>query len=827
MDLPIAAIQNRRGRPDLNEALTVAGITVPPSRMPEIMLLPSMACPAECIYCFGSMAAPVMAESVIDATLDWISELRSPGDSEPLRVSLHGGEALAAGFSTIKRILEGLESRVGDRSRIQWALQSNLWLVDDEMASLLARHGVSVGTSLDGPEAINDRQRGHGYFSRTMRGVEVLRKHGIAASCIATISPWSLSRWEEVFEFFKNASIDFAIHPSVQSMGRLHPHAIDPDDYGGFLIRLLDRYKYHSHEIRIPTLDRMLKTVESRQASECIHRDCLGMFLAVDPQGDIYSCQRFAGQHQYAMGNVLDKPSLQDLMTSPAAVFLGKWQHARDGVCAGCSEREVCRGGCPYQALTCSPAVDSADPYCKAYRRIFAHIRKSINEEIASPENLEAVAEYPWDGSGNPLLGRGPLIDLVRDGPHPKEVYRNCQTILTAHAMGKTADGQLAAKALLLSGVFPEEEIALEHIQRVRSGMKKESLLPNSLYLHLTWSCGLKCDHCYAVSPEQTCGDHMDAGTLAGILKQPEVNRFRQIVITGGEPLEHPMVSSMLETLERSRAGCRSARWILRSNFALSMDDSILERVLRLFDEVVVSLDGPEDLHDARRGKGSFKRTVGNLERFQSLRSGKHVSRNNGDVLARISLACTQTAGVLEGDAAVHIKEIARTLGIQKIRFRPVLPLGRGRALPVEHYEAIQGVVFEQPGALLRRRLFPVMTCGLGQNLSIDPNGDVYPCHATRTSGHYLGNIHKYSDGLAGLIVSAGFPSGSRGCVDRHPVCAPCQYRYLCGGMCMAWEQEGQYPFADGEYCGRLYQYYGKVIALAMDWIIGHRSVPK
>jgi len=37
---------------------------------------------------------------------------------------------------------------------------------------LFRKHGVSIGTSWDGTEAINDAQRGKGYFARTMAGNE-------------------------------------------------------------------------------------------------------------------------------------------------------------------------------------------------------------------------------------------------------------------------------------------------------------------------------------------------------------------------------------------------------------------------------------------------------------------------------------------------------------------------------------------------------------------------------------------------------------------------------------------------------------------------------
>ena len=48
-------------------------------------------------------------------------------------------------------IEEGLAPRT-----VAFAMQSNLWLLDDRLAAVLAAHNVPVGTSLDGPPALND-----------------------------------------------------------------------------------------------------------------------------------------------------------------------------------------------------------------------------------------------------------------------------------------------------------------------------------------------------------------------------------------------------------------------------------------------------------------------------------------------------------------------------------------------------------------------------------------------------------------------------------------------------------------------------------------------
>ena len=94
-----------------------------------------------------------------------------------VKITFHGGEPLQAGHDLWRQALQGLEQRLG-RGRYEVALQSNLWLLDDELCQLFTEHKVEIGTSLDGPEEITDRQRGRGYFAGRCRGPQgILLRH--------------------------------------------------------------------------------------------------------------------------------------------------------------------------------------------------------------------------------------------------------------------------------------------------------------------------------------------------------------------------------------------------------------------------------------------------------------------------------------------------------------------------------------------------------------------------------------------------------------------------------------------------------------------------
>ena len=125
----------------------------------------------------------MMDLETVRAATDWIASL----NDNPVTVTFHGGEPLLAGSEFYEAALPMIEEGLGPRS-VAFAMQSNLWLLDDRLAAVLAAHNVPIGTSLDGPPELNDAQRGTGYFEKTQAGMEVAARHGVRVSVICTFT---------------------------------------------------------------------------------------------------------------------------------------------------------------------------------------------------------------------------------------------------------------------------------------------------------------------------------------------------------------------------------------------------------------------------------------------------------------------------------------------------------------------------------------------------------------------------------------------------------------------------------------------------------------
>jgi len=717
-----------------------------------------------------------MSRQTVEAVVRWQSA--SHGDG-PLEITFHGGEPLVPGSAFYRMALPLLREGLLPRS-VRFAMQSNLWLLTDELADLLREHGVSVGTSLDGPEAINDAQRGAGYFRRTMAGIERARAHGLDVGCICTFTRQSLSHIHEIFSFFLHEGLNFTLHAALPALAAPQGEdnstwCLSAEAHGELMVQMLDLYLEHTNRVRISTLDSLCRSVSAGRGGICTFGDCLGDYLAVGPDGTIYPCQRFAGRPEYILGSVHDDPSPERLAASSAWCAFEERQERIVEECGDCPYLDVCRGGCPYNALAAGGGAfrQMRDPHCAAYQRIFARITERATAEVFSAENMAAVVEQPDSEQG--LLRRGRLLALMRSGPHPYETASHARLILAAVALAATGSPEEATRRFERLGLVTRPE-------RTRSGM--ESLYArlaapisglNNLYLHVTFACPLRCVHCYAEAGPPRKGA-MPVERIARACREAAALGFRHAVITGGEPLVHPQRDALLDALAALRGEVKPLLTVLRTSLSLPVDDGLLRRIAQSTDQVVVSLDGERETHDARRGAGSYDLVEANLRRLAA-------SAGNSELSLAAVLPLAQANGA-PGDA---VRALARELGIRRTRFRPLLPLGRAAGSQLEIVpETLWGHL--DPREMVAYGFQPVASCGMGQNLYVEPDGAAYPCYAWHGEGWRLEALTD-EGGLAGIVASSGFRDLGRHTVDSNHGCRACALRYLCGGACRAWSR--------------------------------------
>lgn len=353
------------------------------------MIIPTLGCPGRCKYCWSSdVNSPKMSMETVRDIVEWLK----PVDKEHVTFTFHGGEPLLAGADFYREALPLISNELA-HMHPEFAMQTNLWLMTDELAEILAEYHIPIGSSIDGPKDLTDYQRGDGYFERCMKGFETAKAHGLLVRFICTFTNSSVLRKEDIIAFFKEQGWVMKLHPALPSLKGDNPNAwtLEPEDYGELLVWLLDT-AIENPQFEIMNVNDLCRCVFTHAGSVCTYADCMGSTFAVGPDGAIYPCYRFIGMPEWVMGYVKDKPPLEDLMNSPAGCRMTAYKSAVDTACASCRHISYCRGGCPYNALAGTNSANGVDPHCIAYKRIFDEICSRMEREMSESGTRTAVS---------------------------------------------------------------------------------------------------------------------------------------------------------------------------------------------------------------------------------------------------------------------------------------------------------------------------------------------------------------------------------------------------------------------------------------------------
>lgn len=271
---------------------------------------------------------------------------------------------------------------------------------------------------------------------------------------------------------------------------------------------------------------------------------------------------------------------------------------------------------------------------------------------------------------------------------------------------------------------------------------------------HLTENCNLWCTHCYQGerSTEELPLSEMkrvvgevsdmikDWSDTYGVAFSPSMN------ITGGEPF---LKKDLFEILgEIKKQGFKM--YVLTNGTLVSRDRARNLADLGV-DGVQVSMEGPEDVHDAIRGKGSFRAATEGVERL---------------VDAKLPVTLNVTLSALNASMVKKIIAFCSQVGAQRVGFSRLVPAGQGRSLLSQMltpervrdlyetvfalgHDGIEIVTGDPVASQMRVKTdddagsVAVSGCSAGvAGLTLLPNGDVMPCRRLPLS---LGNVAKDS----------------------------------------------------------------------------------
>ena len=197
--------------------------------------------------------------------------------------------------------------------------------------------------------------------------------------------------------------------PGPAGGGRVAAWSVDPVDWGGFLCAIFDEWVRHDvGRVFVQMFDVALESWYRGEASLCIFSETCGRALAVEHNGDLYSCDHYVFP-AFRLGNITDTP-VGELVASPAQRRFGDAKRdTLPAYCRRCDVRFACHGECPKNRFIETPDGEPGLNYlCAGYKRFFTHIDAAMR--FMANELAQRAGARQRDGvgrrAGPPACGR-------------------------------------------------------------------------------------------------------------------------------------------------------------------------------------------------------------------------------------------------------------------------------------------------------------------------------------------------------------------------------------------------------------------------------------
>ncbi|MFN8128311.1 MAG: anaerobic sulfatase maturase [Candidatus Nanopelagicales bacterium] len=355
-------------------------------------------CNLDCAYCFFLSKEELypgsefrMSDDVLSAYVEQL--LAAHAAHEEVVVAFQGGEPTLMGLPFFRRVLDLEQQHRRPGQTILNTVQTNATLIDDEWADFFSENGFLVGVSIDGPAPVHDAYRvdkgGKPTYDRVVRGLRHLQAHGVEWNALCTVHHANQDAGGIVYRFLRDdlGARFMQFIPIVEREGTgVSARSVAPQAFGRFLIEVFDDWiQGDVGEVFVQHFDTALAHwLGMDQVGLCVHARVCGRSVALEHNGDLYSCDHFV-EPAYLLGNITAGRPLLDLVDSPRQRAFGVAKLTTlPAYCRKCTVRFACNGGCPKDRFTAAPDGEPGLNYlCPGYQDFFGHIDEPMRAMAA------------------------------------------------------------------------------------------------------------------------------------------------------------------------------------------------------------------------------------------------------------------------------------------------------------------------------------------------------------------------------------------------------------------------------------------------------------
>ena len=378
----------------------------------HVMAKPTGAvCNLDCKYCFFLSKDTLYPNSQFrmpDDVLETYVKQVIESQREPhITIAWQGGEPTLMGLDFFRRAMTLVHRYKRPGMILEHTIQTNGILLNKEWCEFLRDNNFLVGLSVDGPREMHDAYRvdkgGAPTFDKVMRAARLMQQHRVEFNVLCTVHAANVEHPLEVYRFFRDELKTHFVQfiPIVeratpelleianegwgernhsrplytQNGSLVTERTVNSERWGQFLMAIFDEWVRHDvGNVYIQMFESALASWMGMPASLCIFARTCGNALALEHNGDLYSCDHFV-EPKFFLGNIKEQHLVQLVASDQQRKFGNDKQDTLPRYCRECEVKFACNGECPRNRFISTPDGEPGLNYlCAGYKAFFKHI---------------------------------------------------------------------------------------------------------------------------------------------------------------------------------------------------------------------------------------------------------------------------------------------------------------------------------------------------------------------------------------------------------------------------------------------------------------------
>jgi uncharacterized protein len=356
-------------------------------------------CNLNCTYCFylkKDRLYPNSTNCMTDKIMQaYIRQTIQSQNAPSVTISWQGGEPTLMGIDFFRRSIDTINRTPHSGVSVEKTLQTNGVLIDEAWCRFLHDNNFLVGLSIDGPKKLHDVYRrdkfGGSVFEKVVEAARLMQKYSVDFNVLCTVNAANSLYPLEVYRFFrdelKTQYIQFIPiverdNPDGNQQGnRVTDRSVNQRQYGVFLNTIFDEWvKQDVGSTFVPFFDAVLASYVQGYSSLCVLSPKCGENLALEHNGDLYSCDHYV-EPDYFLGNITEKPMSELVYCEKQRAFgNAKWRQL-PVYCRECEFLFTCYGECPKNRVLKTPkGEDGLNWLCEGLKAFFEHTKPQMEE---------------------------------------------------------------------------------------------------------------------------------------------------------------------------------------------------------------------------------------------------------------------------------------------------------------------------------------------------------------------------------------------------------------------------------------------------------------